>query len=49
MTKRFNLAHKDNSKLTYETIYKDMKVDLNSEDPHVYKDAEDRWLRKHGY
>lgn len=49
LTQRFDDALKDNPKLTYKQIYKEMKVDTRSEDPDVYKDAEDRWLRKHGY
>lgn len=39
----------DNPKLTYEKIYKEMGVDMNSDDPDVYRDAEKRWYKKHGY
>ena len=49
LTQRFDDARKDNPKLTYNQIYKEMKVDTNSEDPDDYKEAEDKWLRKHGY
>lgn len=49
LTQRFDDARKDNPKLTYNQIYKEMKVDMNSEDPDDYKEAEDKWLRKHGY
>lgn len=49
LTDRFNKASQDNPKLTYNQIYKEMKVDMESDDPDIYKEAEDRWLRKHGY
>ena len=49
LTDRFNNAKKDNPKLSYSRIYKEMGVDTKSEDPSVYKDAEDMWLKKHGY
>lgn len=49
LSQRFDLALKDNPKLTYNQIYKEMKVDLNSEDPDDYKEAEARWFKKHGY
>lgn len=49
LTERFESAQKDNPKLTYNQIYKEMKVNLDSEDPDDYKEAEDKWLRKHGY
>ena len=49
LTERFNNALKDNPKLTYNQIYKEMKVDMNSEDQDVYKEAEDKWFKKHGY
>lgn len=49
LTERFNAAQKDNPKLTYDQIYKEMKVDLNSDDPDAYKEAEAAWLKKHGY
>lgn len=49
LSQRFDLALKDNPKLTYNQIYKEMKVDPNSEDPDDYKEAEDQWFKKHGY
>lgn len=49
LTQRFSDAQKDNPSLTYKQIYKEMKVDLNSEDPDDYKRAEDAWFKKHGY
>lgn len=49
LTDRFNNARKDNPKLTYDRIYKEMGVDMNSDDPDVYKEAEDLWLKKYGY
>ena len=49
LTERFKNAQRDNPKLTYDQIYKEMKVDLNSEDPDDYKSAEAEWLKKHGY
>lgn len=49
LTQRFDAAQKDNPKLTYEQIYREMKVDMNSDDPDVYKQAEAEWFKKHGY
>lgn len=49
LTERFNKAQKDHPNLTYDQIYKEMKVNMNSDDPDDYKDAEDRWFKKHGY
>lgn len=49
LTQRFHEAQKDNPKLTYDQIYKEMKVDMNSEDPDDYKEAEAAWFKKHGY
>lgn len=49
LTNRFHKALKDDPSLTYDRIYKEMKVNLDSDDPDDYKNAEDRWLRKHGY
>lgn len=49
LTDRATKAFRDNPGLTYDKIYKDMKVDMNSEDTDVYKQAEDEWLKKHGY
>lgn len=49
LSERFDKAQKDNPKLTYAQIYKEMKVNMNSDDPDDYKNAEDRWFKKHGY
>lgn len=49
LTERFNKAQKDHPNLTYDQIYKEMKINMNSDDPDDYKDAEDRWFKKHGY
>ena len=49
LTQRFDDAKKDNPKLTYKQIYKEMGVDMNSDDPDVYKEAEAAWFKKHGY
>ena len=44
-----NKAFKDNPSLTYKDIYKEMKVNTSSEDPSVYREAEEKWLKKHKY
>ena len=49
LSNRFDSALKDNPKLTYKTIYKEMGVNMNSDDPDVYKEAEEKWFKKHGY
>lgn len=49
LSQRFDDALKDNPNLTYKQIYKEMGVNMRSEDPDDYKDAEDRWFKKHGY
>lgn len=49
LSTRFDRALKDNPNLTYDKIYKDMKIDTSSEDTTLYKKAEDEWLKKHGY
>lgn len=49
LSERFDNAKKDHPGLSYPQIYKEMKVNMNSDDPDDYKDAEDRWLKKHGY
>lgn len=42
-------AFKSNPNLTYNKIYKEMKVNMDSEDPDIYRQAEEKWLKKHGY
>lgn len=49
LTNRFDKARKDNPNLSYDQIYKEMKVDMKSEDPDDYRRAESEWLKKHGY
>lgn len=49
LVERTNKAFKDNPGLTYDKIYKEMKVDMDSEDPDVYRQAEEEWLRRYGY
>lgn len=49
IAERFKVAQKDNPKLTWDRIYREMGVDMNEEDPDVYKEAETAWLKKHGY
>lgn len=44
-----DIAFRDNPSLTYDKIYKEMKVNMDSEDSSIYKEAENEWLRKHGY
>lgn len=38
-----------NPNLSYNKIYKEMGVNIKSEDPDVYREAETEWLKKHGY
>lgn len=38
---------KSSTDLDYTKIYKEMGVDMNSEDPDVYRQAEEDWKKKH--
>lgn len=49
LTEAANKAFKDHPNLTYSKIYKEMGVDMKSEDPDDYRDAEFKWMKKHGY
>lgn len=49
LTTRFNQAKKEIPNLSYDKIYRDMNVDMTSEDPDDYRWAENEWLKKHGY
>lgn len=49
LSQRFDDAKKDHPNLTYDKIYKEMGVDMNSDDADVYKEAESEWFKKHGY
>ena len=49
LKQKFDKALKDNPKLRYDDIYKEMGVDTRSEDPDVYREAEAEWYKKHGY
>lgn len=42
-------AFKENPSLTYDKIYKEMKINTRSEDPDAYRNAEEAWMKKHGY
>lgn len=46
---RFNDAKKKFPNLTYDRIYKEMKVPADAVDPDDYREAEDKWLTEHGF
>ena len=46
---RFNEAKKKFPNLTYDQIYKEMKVPADAVDPDDYREAEDKWLTEHGF
>jgi len=46
---RFERASKDHPGLTYDAMYKEMGINMESEDPDDYRNAEAEWYKKHGY
>ena len=49
LEERFNEAKKKFPNLTYDHIYKEMKVPEDAVDPDDYRAAEDAWLTKYGF
>lgn len=45
----YEKAKKDIPGLTYDDIYAEMGVDMNSTDPDDYREAEAEWYKIHGY